>query len=50
MARSLPVTQPCRDGSSRDLRWVLLHLIDETTRHAGHVDATPELLDGTTGT
>jgi uncharacterized damage-inducible protein DinB len=47
--RSMPVTQPCRDGSGRDLRWVLLHLIEETARHAGHADATRELLDGTTG-
>ena len=30
-----------------DLRWVLLHLIDETAHHAGHADATRELLDGT---
>jgi hypothetical protein len=48
--RALPVTEPCRDDSGRDLRWVLLHLIEETARHAGHADATRELLDGTTGT
>jgi hypothetical protein len=30
-----------------DLRWVLLHLIEETAHHAGHADATRELLDGT---
>ena len=48
-ARSLPLTQRCTDGSGRDLRWVLLHLIEETARHAGHADATRELLDGTTG-
>ncbi|WP_346623660.1 DUF664 domain-containing protein [Blastococcus montanus] len=47
--RSMPVTRPCADGSGRDLRWVLLHLIEETARHAGHVDATRELLDGVTG-
>jgi hypothetical protein len=28
------------------LRWVLLHLIEETAHHAGHADATRELLDG----
>ncbi len=49
IVRRLPVTEPCRDGSGRDLRWVLLHMIEETARHAGHVDATRELLDGTTG-
>ena len=48
--RALPITEPARDGSGRDLRWVLLHLIEETARHAGHADATRELLDGTTGT
>jgi uncharacterized damage-inducible protein DinB len=29
------------------LRWVLLHLVEETAHHAGHADATRELLDGT---
>jgi hypothetical protein len=32
-----------------DLRWVALHMIEETTRHAGHLDAARELLDGATG-
>jgi hypothetical protein len=32
-----------------DLRWVLLHVLEETAHHAGHVDATRELLDGTRG-
>jgi uncharacterized damage-inducible protein DinB len=30
-----------------DLRWVLVHLIEETAHHAGHADATREMLDGT---
>ncbi|MDK3258743.1 DUF664 domain-containing protein [Blastococcus capsensis] len=47
--RAMPVTRPCTDGSGRDLRWVLLHLVEETARHAGHADATRELLDGVTG-
>ncbi len=29
-----------------DLRWVLLHLIEETAHHAGHADSTREMLDG----
>jgi hypothetical protein len=29
-----------------DLQWVLLHLIEETAHHAGHADATREMLDG----
>lgn len=48
--RSMPsLAAPCRWGEGTDLRWVLLHLINETARHAGHADATRELLDGTTG-
>jgi hypothetical protein len=45
------LTEPCRgwDGDGKDLRWVLLHLINETARHAGHADAVRELLDGVTG-
>ena len=48
-ARSLPLDQPCDRNPGTDLRWVLLHLINETARHAGHADATRELLDGTAG-
>jgi glutathione S-transferase len=29
-----------------DLRWAVLHLIEETAHHAGHADATREMLDG----
>ena len=48
--RSMPsLAEPCQWGDDTDLRWVLLHLINETARHAGHADATRELLDGTTG-
>lgn len=47
--RSLPLDTPCQIEEGTDLRWVLLHLINETARHAGHADATRELLDGTTG-
>jgi uncharacterized damage-inducible protein DinB len=31
------------------LRWAVAHLIEETARHAGHMDITRELLDGRTG-
>jgi hypothetical protein len=44
-----PLDRPCLSEPEADLRWVLLHLINETARHAGHADATRELLDGTTG-
>ena len=41
-----PVT---RNGKTHDLRWVLLGVIEETARHAGHADIIREQLDGTTG-
>lgn len=28
------------------LRWVVLHIIEETAHHAGHADSTREMLDG----
>jgi uncharacterized damage-inducible protein DinB len=47
--RTLPLNAPCEREAGTDLRWVLLHLINETARHAGHADATREMLDGTKG-
>ncbi|MGM1058083.1 DinB family protein [Saccharothrix sp. Mg75] len=38
-----------RGGERLSARWVLIHMIEETGRHAGHLDAVRELLDGTTG-
>ncbi|MFI5470683.1 DinB family protein [Streptomyces cacaoi] len=37
------------DGRHVDLRWILLHLIEETARHNGHLDILRELIDGRTG-
>jgi hypothetical protein len=49
-APSLDVRCPDFDGGPAvDLRWILAHLLEETARHAGHVDILRELLDGTTG-
>lgn len=31
------------------MRWILVHMIEETARHAGHVDILRELVDGTVG-
>jgi uncharacterized damage-inducible protein DinB len=33
----------------RSLRWVILHMIEETARHLGHVDVLRELADGSVG-
>ncbi len=40
---------PFDDGPAVNLRWILLHLLEETARHAGHADILRELLDGHTG-
>jgi uncharacterized damage-inducible protein DinB len=42
-ARSLRETEP------PSLRWVLVHMIEETGRHAGHADILREQTDGATG-
>jgi uncharacterized damage-inducible protein DinB len=36
-------------GKPFTLRWVMLHLIEETARHAGHADLLREAVDGTVG-
>ncbi|WP_151081929.1 DUF664 domain-containing protein [Nocardioides cynanchi] len=36
-------------GELFTLRWVLLHLIEETARHAGHADFLREAIDGSVG-
>jgi hypothetical protein len=40
---------PFRDKGTVSVRWVLIHMIEETGRHAGHLDVVRELLDGLTG-
>lgn len=37
------------DGRRVSMRWVLIHMIEETARHAGHLDILRELTDGQTG-
>lgn len=32
------------------LRWILIHMIEETARHNGHADILREQIDGATGT
>ncbi len=31
------------------LRWILVHMLEETARHAGHLDLMREAIDGRTG-
>lgn len=38
-----------RHGRRPDLRWILLHLVEETARHNGHIDILREMADGVRG-
>lgn len=42
-----PLPQSTRPAPS--VRWALVHMIEETGRHAGHADILRELIDGATG-
>ncbi|MEU9202084.1 DinB family protein [Streptomyces sp. NPDC048332] len=42
-ARSLRETPP------PSMRWILVHMIEETARHAGHADILREQIDGSVG-
>lgn len=39
-----------RQDTPFDVRWILLHMIEEYARHNGHADLIRESIDGTTGT
>jgi hypothetical protein len=41
--------RPIRDGRHVTLRWIILHLTEETARHNGHLDILREMADGVTG-
>ncbi|SDP72328.1 Protein of unknown function [Pedococcus dokdonensis] len=49
--RELPLeaTGTAYTGRTVSLRWVLVHMIEDTVRHAGHADILRELIDGGTG-
>jgi hypothetical protein len=44
-----PAPQLPRRASAPSMRWVLVHMIEETGRHAGHADILREQIDGSTG-
>lgn len=48
-AHSLDDTAVDERGRTISLRFVLVHLIEETARHLGHLDILRELADGRTG-
>lgn len=45
----LAVRSSRRTGQRFNLRWILLHMIEETARHNGHADLLREAIDGSTG-
>jgi SAM-dependent methyltransferase len=46
---AMPAPRPPRRGPGAPMRWVLVHMIEETGRHAGHADILREQIDGSTG-
>jgi hypothetical protein len=48
---SFDLDAPCAgpEISDQNLRWVALHMIEETARHAGHADIIRETIEGTRG-
>ena len=40
---------PWSGSEAMTLRWVVLHMIEETARHVGHADLIREAIDGATG-
>jgi uncharacterized damage-inducible protein DinB len=52
IARSLSLDTEAKVERKRGrvtLRWLVLHMIEETARHNGHIDILREMLDGVTG-
>ncbi|HEY0471225.1 MAG TPA: DinB family protein [Kribbella sp.] len=46
---SLPAPRTPRKAMPPSMRWLLVHMIEETGRHAGHADILREQIDGSTG-
>jgi uncharacterized damage-inducible protein DinB len=50
VVRAYPLDDRARDPRRQvTLRWILVHMIEETARHAGHADILREQIDGTVG-
>ena len=45
----LSAPHPRRPDERFNLRWILLHMIEESARHNGHADLLREAADGETG-
>ena len=44
-----PAKVTVRDGLTVTLGWIVMHMIEETARHNGHLDVLRELADGVVG-
>jgi Protein of unknown function (DUF664) len=44
-----PCARPASRGTPPSMRWALTHMIEETARHAGHLDILREQIDGAVG-
>lgn len=44
-----PGARSARKAEPPTMRWILVHLIEETARHAGHADILREQIDGSVG-
>ncbi|MDQ0376419.1 DinB family protein [Amycolatopsis thermophila] len=44
-----PGARTLREAEPPSMRWLLVHLIEETARHAGHADILREQIDGAVG-
>jgi uncharacterized damage-inducible protein DinB len=52
IATDVPLDQPAaieRHGERPNLRWIMVHMIEEYARHCGHADLLREAIDGQTG-
>ena len=48
-ATSLDALSASAERPTRDLRWVMAHMIEEYARHNGHADLLRECIDGAVG-
>jgi hypothetical protein len=48
-AESLDVLATSTERDPRDLRWIMVHMIEEYARHNGHADLLREAIDGAVG-
>jgi hypothetical protein len=46
---ALSVARDRHTGGLFSLRWILVHMVEETSRHNGHIDLLREAIDGSVG-